>query len=149
MKILIMILLGICCITDIRERKISINVLFVFLGIILLWILLSSKVPMLEIPSYPISVRSAAAGILPGIGLLVCSKLFHAAIGEGDGYLFMLLGLLLGVRNTLLLLMGSLLLSAGYALFLLLFRKKEKTETFPFVPFLFAAYFILFVVMNN
>lgn len=140
MQILIIILFFICSYTDIRERKISIKVLLLFFGITVVWMMLSMSGMLQEQRQYPMAMRESFAGILPGAALLVCSKLFHAAIGEGDGYFLMLAGWMLGMRTVLFLLMGGLFLSAGYALFLLIFLKRKKTEVFPFIPFLFASY---------
>lgn len=140
MRILIMILFVICSYTDIRERKISVKVLLLFSGIMIIWLLLSMGGILQEQHQYPLTPRAALTGILPGAALLTGSRLFHAAIGEGDGYFLMLAGGMLGIRTVIFLLMGGLFLSAGYALFLLLFQKRKKTEAFPFIPFLFASY---------
>ena len=95
---------------------------------------------------YRLSIVSVIKSLLPGIVLLLCSKLLKGAVGEGDAYLIMLTGLMLGKENNLLLFMGGLLLSACCAAFLILVRRKEKTTAFPFVPFLFLSYILIFII---
>ena len=61
----------------------------------------------------------------------------------GDGCLFVMTGLFLGIwENLVLLLLASVLAGIGSAV-LLFFRKKKKKERIPFVPFVFTAYVLL------
>lgn len=164
MKLLVFLLLGICGYTDLRKRVISTRVLLIFLSISLLWIVFAGLPQLGRSLSlswiagneaaawleknfcYRLSIGSVIKSLLPGIALLLCSKLLKGAVGEGDAYLIMLTGLMLGGENNLLLLMGGLLLSAGCAVFLILVRKKEKTTAFPFVPFLFLSDILIFII---
>ncbi len=164
MKILVFLLLGISSYTDLKKRIISMRVLLFFLSITLLWIALV-RLPQLgklfglswlsadkaaiwleRNLCCRLSMDSIIGGLLPGIVLLLCSKLMKGAVGEGDAYLIMLTGLMLGRENNLLLL-GGLLLSAVCAAFLLLVRQKEKKTTIPFVPFLFLSDILLFFII--
>ncbi|MFT3982668.1 MAG: hypothetical protein QM697_02075 [Lachnospiraceae bacterium] len=164
MKILVFLLLGISSYTDLKKRVISMRVLLFFLSITLLGIALVRLPQLGKLFGLPwlsankaaiwleknfccrLSMGSIIGGLLPGIVLLLCSKLLKGAVGEGDAYLIMLTGLMLGRENNLLLL-GGLLLSAGCAAFLLLVRQKEKKTTIPFVPFLFLSDILIFFIM--
>ncbi len=164
MKLLVFLLLGICCYTDLRKRVISMRILLTFLLISLLWITLAQLPQLGKILKLPwifgndvsswlertlccrLSIGSVIRSPLPGIMLLLCSKLLRGAIGEGDAYLTMLTGVMLGGENNLRLLLVALLLSAFCAFFLILVKKKEKTATFPFVPFLFLSYILIFII---
>ena len=78
-----------------------------------------------------------------GIALLLYSLVTHESIGYGDGCLFVMTGLFLGIwENLVLLLLASVLAGIGSAV-LLFFRKKKKKERIPFVPFVFTAYVLL------
>ncbi len=137
MKVLVFLLLGICCYTDLKKRVVSMKILLIFLLISLLWMIVFRQ----------FSVGSMIKSPLLGIVLLICSKLLKGAVGEGDAYLTMLTGVMLGGENNLRLLLVALLLSALCALFLVLVKKKEKTVTFPFVPFLFLSYVLTFIMI--
>ncbi|HOO27975.1 MAG TPA: prepilin peptidase [Lachnospiraceae bacterium] len=163
MCFLAFMLLGLCSYTDIKERVVKIKELFCFLIAALLWLVFSflsrefirpeSYLPETVVRLFQLweesffdrpSLLAFITGILPGTGLYICSRLFRGGIGEGDAWLFMLTGLMLGVRVNVLMLMLGLLLSAVYAGYLLLVKKRGRKESFPFIPFLFLAYIILF-----
>ena len=83
------------------------------------------------------------AVLLHLFALLLYSLVTHESIGYGDGCLFVMTGLFLGIwENLVLLLLASVLAGIGSAV-LLFFRKKKKKERIPFVPFVFTAYVLL------
>lgn len=87
--------------------------------------------------------QDAVLGCLPGILLYGISRITRGAIGEGDALVFGVCGIYLGLAENLLLLWLSLFL-AMLAGSLLLFRKKGNRKTrLPLVPFILAAYIIL------
>ena len=89
------------------------------------------------------SVFYLMTGMSVGIALLLYSLVTHESIGYGDGCLFVMTGLFLGIwENLVLLLLASVLAGIGSAV-LLFFRKKKKKERIPFVPFVFTAYVLL------
>lgn len=89
------------------------------------------------------SVFYLMTGMSVGIALLLYSLVTHESIGYGDGCLFVMTGLFLGIwENLVLLLLASVLAGIGSAV-MLFFRKKKKKERIPFVPFVFTAYVLL------
>ena len=79
------------------------------------------------------SVFYLMTGMSVGIALLLYSLVTHESIGYGDGCLFVMTGLFLGIwENLVLLLLASVLAGIGSAV-LLFFRKKKKKERIPFV----------------
>lgn len=82
--------------------------------------------------------------LIPGIffGLLVfLSK--EKWMGEGDIYIGICMGLLLGVRGVLLALFFSYILGAFISVIILIFMKNKKDTQVPFVPFLALGTFIV------
>lgn len=165
MKLLVFSLLAICSYTDLRKRVISMRVLLIFLSIYFLWMTFMgllhlgksaglSWVAGYEAAAwlesdfyYRITIENLIMSLLPGIILLIFSKLLKGSVGEGDAYLIILTGLMLGNDMNLRLLMGGLFLSVCFAVFLILARKKDKTTAFPFVPFLFISYILIFIMI--
>lgn len=82
------------------------------------------------------------AGVVPGLLLLCIGKVSGGAMGQGDGLVVMVSGLYMGLWKTLEWITLALLLAAVWAGFLLVFKKKGGKASFPFVPFLMAAYVI-------
>ena len=79
------------------------------------------------------------ASVLPGIFILIFSKLF-GQIGEGDGYVFIAIGLISGAKTVLSAMYLSFLIGGVYAAYKR-FIKKEKAEYgFAFVPFILIGY---------
>ncbi|MBQ9612658.1 MAG: prepilin peptidase [Lachnospiraceae bacterium] len=79
--------------------------------------------------------HAAILSVMPGLMLLMLSRVSEKKIGEADGILFLTAGLVLGSRNTCILLTISLVLSSLCAIVLLLLRKVTLRTRIPFVPF--------------
>lgn len=77
--------------------------------------------------------------LLPGLGLLLLSRLTEKKVGEGDGILLLFLGLLEGIEKAFLVFCVGLFLQAFLAAGLLLVKKAKKQTMIPFAPFLFMA----------
>lgn len=77
-----------------------------------------------------------------GIGILFffISKYTREAIGYGDSWIILLLGIYLGLWDLLWLLSIAFTVTGVLAVFLLAFRKCSRKITIPFVPFLTLAY---------
>ena len=81
--------LGVHSVEDIREKKISVTITL-FSGIvgIILHLLFQNQ-----------SIYAMLAGMLPGIGIFILGRLTKGKIGMGDGLVFMLTGLYLGLED--------------------------------------------------
>lgn len=125
-----------CVITDFRTKKVS-----------LLWSSfwgIGGIAYSLIFDSQTISELLYSVSI--GFILLIISKVFQQCIGYGDGIVFFVLGIWLRFWNTLLLLIGSFMLSGIGALFLLVVKKKGRADRIPFIPFVGAAYIVLWIL---
>ena len=118
--------------TDIRRREISIIALLLF-GIGACICMLCGR---------SASAAEIAGGAATGIFLLFISHLTRGELGEGDGCLLAVTGILLGFRENLMLLFGALFLSAVFSAFLFLVKRNLR-DKYPFVPFLFLSYSIM------
>lgn len=127
--------LGVHSIEDIREKKITVPItLFsAVLGIVLHLIYQRE------------SIFAMLAGILPGIFILGLSRMTRGQIGMGDGMVFMLTGLYLGLVENLLLMCISFFLAGIWGLFRLVVCHCSKNERMPFLPFLFFGYLLMMI----
>ncbi len=83
------------------------------------------------------------AGMIPGVLLLLIGRISHEQIGYGDGLFCLCLGSCMGISRMTGLLMWALLLSAAGGIFMLLAGKADRKTEMPFLPFLFAAYWLI------
>lgn len=84
--------------------------------------------------------------LLPGAVLLLFAAVSRGKVGEGDGMVFLAIGLYCTFDQVISLMAGAFLVSLMTAVFLLIVRKKAKTNTFPFVPCIFLVYMTGFVL---
>lgn len=71
---------------------------------------------------------------------LLMGLLSDGALGMGDGWVLLSLGLMLNTADYIKMLWGGLFLTAVVSVTLLIIFKKNKKTELPFVPFLFWAY---------
>ncbi len=83
---------------------------------------------------------SVLGGVCIGAIFFLTSRLTHEAIGYGDSWLILSLGIYLGLRKILGIIFVASLLACAGSLFLCLARDWQKKRGLPFVPFLAAAY---------
>lgn len=137
MKTILLIILLVCGIQDIRNKKIS------------LWII--SIGAFLAVASIPIcgslSLPDTIGGIGVGAGVLLISIATKGKIGLGDGLILCVTGLMLGFWGNIEAFGLALLLAAVVSIVLLVFRLADRKKSIPFVPFLFLGY--LFVMVSE
>lgn len=84
--------------------------------------------------------------VLPGLFLLGVGFFSKEKVGFGDGILLVMIGLMVGFPFCLVILCIGLISSCLYALFLLVFRRAGKGDSFPFAPFLALAVGVCMIV---
>ncbi len=131
---LLWIYLVVNTISDIRTKKVNVlwSLLFAFGGI------------MLFVCSQEKDILSFIGGILTGIFLLFLAYVSKEAVGWGDGFVVTTVGIWLGFGRTLMILMGGLLLAAGYGLIKVMLKKADRKSELAFIPFFSLAYFLLY-----
>jgi leader peptidase (prepilin peptidase)/N-methyltransferase len=123
-------MLTLCSAQDMKRKQIRLNPVLAFgiLGILfhMIWRMQS--------------IESLLSGMAVGFVLLIPALFGGGCVGVGDGILLIVTGTYLGLEGNLELLFLGLLLCGSWALGLLVFKKKHRQDTIPFVPFLLAAY---------
>lgn len=79
-------------------------------------------------------------GMSVGVILFIISKASRGAIGEGDAYIYILTGALLGIMRNMEVLLLSLLLCSLVSLGLVAVRRVGRQYKIAFVPFIAIAY---------
>jgi len=128
--IIVLLLLGGCSYADWKKKEIPI-----------IWlILLGITVLIFAVLNDDISIVQRAGGILIGIVLLLISKCTSEAVGYGDSWLILVIGIHLGGYRTLQMLFVASVFAGIVSLFYLWKKRWKRNATLPFVPFLCAAY---------
>lgn len=127
---IVLILLGIAGVIDWKKREIPIWLLMIMSATILLFAICCNHV----------SIWYRFAGVLLGTAFFIVSKFTNEAVGYGDSWLILLLGVHLGIFKVLQLLFVASLMVAVFALFYLWKHRWRRKATLPFVPFLAITY---------
>lgn len=124
-----------CCIMDLKTKT---------LPVIWLWVytLIGIAVSAFGKEEW----TSIFLGFIPGFLLFFISFVTNGGIGRGDAYLYLAIGSIIGVRDTLIVLFLSLLLAAGYGVYLLKVQKKQRNYKIPFAPFTAGGYGIFLLI---
>lgn len=123
-------MLGIGSIEDLKSRRLSVWMMcsFGIVGVILHLLLERGD------------IISILGGVLIGAALVGISLLSRGRVGLGDGLALMVTGIFLGFEKNLMLFMVSQCLVACFALFLMVFCKKDRHCEIPYIPFLLVSY---------
>lgn len=127
---MILVLLGVCSVSDARKKTMPAVLLILF----------SIAVVGFALFDNAVSTRFRVGGLFMGILFLLISKCSKEAIGYGDSWLILLLGIYLGYLRALGVLFGASLLAGVVSVLFLWKRGWKKKATLPFVPFLSIAY---------
>lgn len=84
------------------------------------------------------NIEACLAGAAIGMLLLLAGRVSGERIGYGDGMAFVITGLLLGIRQNVMMLCISLLFSTIYSLWILLSQKGNRKTEIPFLPCMLA-----------
>lgn len=111
-------------------------------GQLSLWFLLGAMAAglLLRIFAGHVSVKNLLLGIIPGAVLFLIALLTKQAIGYGDCLLLLVTGIFLGLTETILLFLISLLFAGGASILLLALKKRKGGEAVAFAPFILAGY---------
>lgn len=118
-------------ITDIKYRKISVISMFV-LGIAGV---ATAAAGIITGQSFFQILRFGLLGSAPGVIMCILSLLSHGSLGMGDGILILFFGIYTGIREVSLVLTWAFLLASVWAMGMLVIKKKNRYDAFPFVPF--------------
>lgn len=133
-EMLFLIFLAVAAWQDMRDKEIDAWLYVVFGGLIWFGKLCFDG---------PVELWREAVNAVPGIALVLLSRLSGGTVGEGDGWFFVVAGVALGVRNAVALFFMSLFLCclwcAGMAVWGWRRRISVRRKTVPFLPFVLPA----------
>ena len=133
-EMLFLIFLAVAAWQDMRDKEIDAWLYVVFGGLIWFGKLCFDG---------PVELWREAVNAVPGIALVLLSRLSGGAVGEGDGWFFVVAGVALGVWNAVALFLISLFLCclwcAGMAVWGWRRRISVRRKTVPFLPFVLPA----------
>lgn len=133
-EMLFLIFLAVAAWQDMRDKEIDAWLYVVFGGLIWFGKLCFDG---------PVELWREAVNAVPGIALVLLSRLSGGTVGEGDGWFFVVAGVALGVRNAVALFFISLFLCclwcAGMAVWGWRRRISVRRKTVPFLPFVLPA----------
>ncbi len=85
-------------------------------------------------------------GLLPGLLMTGFALIAEQEVGLGDGLVLLACGTMTDPERVFGMVFAALCLAGIYGLFLLLFRKKDRKESFPFIPFLLAGMILTIIL---
>lgn len=132
--LVVLLLLGLCSLSDLRKRTIPVYLLIV------LSVTVAASAIVCEGPG----IRLRLGGALIGVLFFLVSKFTREAIGYGDSWLILLLGIHLGSVRAMGVLFAASMIAAVGSLFLLWRSRWRRNATLPFVPFLTISYLGVF-----
>lgn len=121
--------LGVNAWLDIKKKEISLVTVGLFAAAGILWSLQCGR-----------SLIQEAVTLGTGMAFLVLSLFTRGAVGMGDAWILMALGVMLGTEAFFWTLCTGMLLAGAWSLILLAVLKKGRHTEVPFVPFLLAGY---------
>jgi len=128
--VIVFILLAMCSVSDWKRKTIP----------VILLVVLSVAVAIIALCCDGVSMRLRAGGAFLGLLFLFISKVTKEAIGYGDSWLILLLGIHKGYLCAIEVLFVASLLAGIVSLFFLWKHHWKRTSTLPFVPFLNISY---------
>lgn len=142
-RFILLFFIFICCLYDIKTNKIPI-VLFFSISILTALEVLISIIFNINIGFHFLSstndfyftVFSLALSVLPGLILVIISKLFPNSLGMADALIITIIGIYFSIYIVLEILFISLVFSSLFSIFALII-KRNLHYTFAFVPFIF------------
>ena len=98
---------------------------------------------LIAIIEYFLPQRNASIniwGLIPGVVLLMIGKVSKGAIGSGDAYIVMVIGIFMGLKVTFEILMIGSVIAALYCIYMIAAKGKDCKDSIPFVPFIFSGF---------
>lgn len=137
-KVIVLLLLSYSSFTDITTKKVM---------MLPVWMTYLLALIGLLFPSFGDDIK--LLGALPGIALMTISIVSKGAIGAGDAYLAIAVGIFLGPGFAMGILLISSIVAAIYSLIMLVAKRVDRKDKIPFVPFMLCGYMGMLVIGQN
>lgn len=129
-NVVVLVMLVACAVCDWKKKEIPLLFLVMMSGVTVFCLLFCHQGNLWQ----------HVGGILLGSFFFLISRFSKEAIGYGDSWIILLLGLYLGLSVTIELLFVASFVAGVGSLFFLWKKRWRKKATMPFVPFLALAY---------
>ena len=93
-----------------------------------------------------LSLGSRIGGLIVGLSIMLLSKITGGKIGMGDGLVLCVIGIGLGLWQTMEVVALALFFAAILSIILLSFGKADRKKKIAFVPFLLLAYVLILII---
>ena len=123
-------------IQDLRTKKISSY--YINIG----WLLGVISV-IISICNRNFDWRKGILSLLPGILFLIIAKVTKEQLGCGDGCVLLILAMMLQDLKVWIIMEMAVVFSGIFSVFMMIFQKKDKKSTFPFLPFLWISHVLI------
>ncbi len=130
-NLILFIMLIICSISDIKEKKVYGSILLCLFIIIALYLLFNKHIGINNI-----------VGLGFGLALSIIGKITKGKLGVGDGFMLSIIGFGIGFLNQLYIFLISLILIVIFSLFLIILKKINIKDSLPLAPFLLIGFII-------
>ena len=128
-------------IQDLKEKKISL--VYLKIGLIIGIVFFLEK-----IIGQKLAVMEVFLSFVPGMLFLLIGKISKEKIGFGDGWLFLVIGCWMEMRETWMLWQVSLFLCSLFSLVILVVKKFNTKYCIPFIPFVWLTH-LLFLIYDR
>ena len=140
-NIMVLLFLSIGAIWDLRKKSVPKGYLLIW-GFVTFGYLIASSVREMSVEIW----INAVWGLIPGLVCLFLAYVSREQIGFGDGWIIMLLGIILGLKTVLAVLFMALSVLTMIAIALLILKKVTRKTTLPFIPFLFIGFILTLII---
>lgn len=131
--------MAICAATDIRKKEIPIIIITLFGSFAFLYAVIWGGKGWGEI----------LCSLAPGLFLLLLAFCTKESIGYGDGLAAVIVGVLIGWKECVTVIISGFLLSSVFVLILLVCRKVRGKSRIPFLPFLAIGMGVLYIAKKG
>lgn len=134
-EVLLLLTLAIAAYQDVREKRISLYIPMIAIGVGMIWRIIFAKG----------TGKDILLGCLVGVSILLISWVSKQSIGMGDGLMLIVSGVFMELWMNVTLLMIAFGLVAVTGLYMLVVKKKGKDYRLPFLPYLLVAYVCMLI----
>lgn len=124
---------------DMKEKKI--NVLYLLIGV---FVALITRT-FLYYLGYG-NVKEVIFGMIPSIIFFLLHMIAKESVGQADGYVILIIGLLTTLEDVLKIVFFSMIICCVVCFFLLLLKKVKRNTKVPFIPFLLLSQVVVWVL---
>lgn len=134
-------------VSDVKEMRIPNKILLV--GLAARVLIIPVEYLTLRIELQAVLINEAIAFAFSFVITIACVLVSKGSLGMGDVKLICIMALFLGTEGLLYASFLSILIAFFAAIGLLMFKKKKRTDTVPFAPFILAGTFLSFILSGT